>query len=132
MDAQPAARRWQSVWQRAWPDRDPDAVLALYADDAVHRSTPFRPAHEGIEAVRGYFVEAFMDETAPAEVFFADPLVVGRRAVMEWWALVTEAEGPVTIAGIAVADFGPDGRIIRSRDYWHSAAGHHHPHDPHT
>ena len=132
MDVREAARRWRDAWQKAWPAQDAAAVVALYADDAVHRSTPFRPPHAGIVSVREYFVSAFADEVGPARVFFAEPMVVGERAVMEWWALVTEAGGPATVAGIAVADFGPDGLIVRSRDYWSAEPGHHQPHEPHA
>ena len=123
MDTREAARRWRSVWQDAWPARDAAAVAALYTDDAVHRSTPFRSPHSGIGAIREYFVSSFADEVAPAEVRFAEPLIDGDRAVMEWRALVTEAAGPATIAGIAVAEFGPDGLITVSRDYWHTVPG---------
>jgi len=129
MDTHEAARRWRRAWQDAWPARDTAAIVALYAGDAVHRSTPFRPPHEGFEAIRAYVADSFAGETAPAEVLFAEPLVDGDRAVMEWRALVTEAGGPATIAGIAVAEFGPDGLIARSRDYWHAEPGHI-PHAP--
>src|SRR5213078_1375385 len=104
MDTHEAARRWQRVWNDAWPGRDTAAIVALYAENAVHRSTPFRPPHEGLRQIRAYVAEAFAQETAPAEVFFAEPLVGGDRAVMEWRALVIEADGPTTIAGIAVAE----------------------------
>lgn len=124
MDIHEAARRWQRAWQAAWPARDTAAIVALYAADAVHRSTPFRPPHEGIEQIRTYVEDSFAEETAPAKVFFAAPMVDGDRAVMEWQALVTEADGPATIAGIAVAEFAPDGLITRSRDYWHTQPGH--------
>jgi hypothetical protein len=104
-----------------------EPVIALYAEDAVHRSAPFRREHRGIGEVAAYFRESVADETAPAKVWFADPIVAGDLAVMEWWAQVTEAEGPTTIAGIAVAEFGPDGRVVASRDYWHAEAGHREP-----
>jgi uncharacterized protein (TIGR02246 family) len=124
MDPAEAAARWRATWIAAWPAGDAEAVVALYAEDAVHRSTPFRPPHVGRAGLREYFVGSFAAETAPATVVFDEPLVSGHRAVMEWWAQVTEAGGPATIAGIAVADFGPDGLIVGSRDYWHAEAGH--------
>ncbi len=127
-----AARRWQQTWLAAWPARDLEAIVALYAADAVHRSTPFRPPHIGRAEITEYFRTAFADEVASARVYFAAPMVENSRAIMEWWALVTEADGPATIAGIAVADFGPDGLIVRSRDYWFSEPGHRPPHEPHA
>ena len=41
-DATPAARIWVDVWARAWPAGDVEAIDALYADDAVFYSHPFR------------------------------------------------------------------------------------------
>jgi len=41
MDAETAARRWADTWSRAWPQRDAEAIAALYADTAVYRSTAF-------------------------------------------------------------------------------------------
>jgi ketosteroid isomerase-like protein len=37
MDAETAARRWAETWSRAWPQRDGEAIAALYADSAVYR-----------------------------------------------------------------------------------------------
>ena len=42
MDAGIAARRWADTWSRAWPQRDGEAIVELYADTAVQHSTPFR------------------------------------------------------------------------------------------
>ena len=42
MDAETAARRWAETWSHAWPQRDVEAIVALYADAAVHHTTPFR------------------------------------------------------------------------------------------
>jgi hypothetical protein len=47
MDAETAAHRWADTWSHAWPQRDVEAIAALYADTAVHRSTPFRPTRRG-------------------------------------------------------------------------------------
>jgi ketosteroid isomerase-like protein len=62
MDSQAAARRWAATWTAAWQAHDVEAVVALYAEDCVHRSTPFRPPHRGRQSVRGYLTQAFADE----------------------------------------------------------------------
>jgi len=33
---------WARVWETAWPAADADAIVALYAKDAVFLSHPFR------------------------------------------------------------------------------------------
>jgi hypothetical protein len=54
MDSQAAARRWAATWTAAWQAHDVEAVVALYADDCVHRSTPFRPPHRPIGTLDVY------------------------------------------------------------------------------
>src|SRR5690242_6190322 len=63
-DFRAAAERWVATWTSAWTSHDVDAVVALYAEDCVHRSTPFRPPHRGRAGVREYVLGAFADESA--------------------------------------------------------------------
>src|ERR671935_280336 len=99
MDSQASARRWAATWTAAWRAHDVEAVVALYADDCVHRSTPFRPPHRGRQGVRGYVTGAFADERRVDDVRFAAPLVHGDRAWVEYWALLVDAGGaPATLA----------------------------------
>ena len=85
-----AARRWADVWSRAWPAADLDAVVALYARDAVFFSHPFRPRQD----VREYVAWAFADQ-ASAECRFGEPLVDGDRAAVEWWGASATRSGEV-------------------------------------
>ena len=50
-----ATRRWIDGWLRGWRALDPEPVLALYADDCLFLSHPFRPH----ERPRDYVVRAF-------------------------------------------------------------------------
>src|SRR6266568_7596348 len=62
MDPATAARRWADTWSRAWPQRDVEAIAALYADGAVYRSPAFRPPDLGLAGFRRY-----LNENLPAE-----------------------------------------------------------------
>jgi uncharacterized protein (TIGR02246 family) len=83
MDSQAAARRWAATWTAAWQAHDVEAVVALYAEDCVHRSTPFRPPHRGRQAVRDYVTQAFADEQRIDDVRF-DPR--SSRATVPVWS----------------------------------------------
>ncbi len=125
MDVRLAAARWARVWVSAWRSHDVDAVVALYAEGCVHRSTPFRKPYQGRAGVREYLVGAFADESVVVEVRFGTPLVDGDRAWVEYWATLHDGDGaPVTLAGSAFARFDADGLITEARDYWHQEAGH--------
>ncbi len=130
MEADAFARAWAEAWARAWRTHDAELVGSLYADDAVFRSQPFRPPHVGTEGAAGYAVWAFEDERE-AEVWFADPYVVGDDgAAVEYWGVSTGTSGAVeTIAGVALLRFGSDGRVVEQRDYWSSREGSAEPYD---
>jgi uncharacterized protein (TIGR02246 family) len=124
MDSQAAARRWAATWTAAWQAHDVEAVVALYAEDCVHRSTPFRPPHRGRQAVRDYLTQAFADEQRIDDVRFGTPVVQGDRACVEYWARFLDQQGTaMTLAGCAMARFDADGLITQARDYWHLQEG---------
>src|SRR5918911_4525333 len=118
-----AARRWAEAYERAWRGGDGDAAAALYAEDCVFRSHPFRE----LEDARAYMQRVIPEPEAP-EAWFGEPIEDGDRAAIEYWALFVEPGGAEsTIAGCHVVRFGDDGRVAEARDYWHLEAGHRRP-----
>ena len=89
---------------------------ALYADDALFFSHPFRDP----QSPREYAAWAFADQT-DVEFRFGDPIASGDRAAGDWWAVITEGDAVETIAGTSLLRFTPDGRVIEQRDAWASA-----------
>lgn len=127
MDTSAAARAWVQAWSRAWPAADPGPLEAVYAEDAVFRSHPFRPPHEGRAGVVDYARWAFADQEALHGCSFAEPVVAGDRASVEYWAVVVEGGRETTIAGVALLRFGPDGLVRTQCDYWTSEPRRHEP-----
>jgi hypothetical protein len=122
METAAAAKSWAEEWARGWREHDSARIAALYADRAVFRSAPFRELAEP----RSYVDWAFADEDA-VECRFADPLVLGDRAVVEYWAII-ELEGrEQTLAGVALLRFDANGLVAEQRDYWHMEDGRHEP-----
>jgi SnoaL-like domain len=113
VDIEAAARRWADVWRHAWPQRDADAIVALYADEAVYRALAFRTT----ESARGY-LERVLAEGTEIECWFGKPIVSGNRAAVEWWGSWIENGSPLTLAGTTVLGFGADGLVVDHRDYW--------------
>jgi ketosteroid isomerase-like protein len=121
MDAHAAARTWVDAWRRAWPAADPEPLAAVYDDDAVFYSHPFRPR----QSWRAYAEWAFSDQ-AEAECRFGDPLVEGDRAAVDWCGVIRAKDGSVeTVAGTSLLRFGADGRVVEQRDAWGSEPGRH-------
>lgn len=121
MDTAAAAARWVSVWAAAWPAADVDAVAALYDEDALFVSEPFRPR----QSPREYVEWAFGDQRSAA-CRFGSPLVAGHRAVVEWWAVVVDRGGAEeTLVGASFLRFGAGGLVVRQQDVWASSPGRH-------
>lgn len=118
MDAETAVRRWVVAWLRAWPAKDTEPLAAVYADDAVFRSQPFREPHLGREGVLEYARWSFSDQDGLVGCWFGEPVVVADRATVEYWAILVEKGEEVTIAGVALLRFDPEGRVRVQRDYW--------------
>jgi len=117
------ARRWLDAWFRAWTQHDVDALAPVYVDGAVQRSEPFRERDEP----RRYAAWAFSDEEA-AEVWFAEPHGESdEAATCEWWAISSGGGETVTLAGVSLLQFGPDGRVTEQRDYWSQQEGAYEP-----
>ena len=123
MDAKDAARRFVDTWLRAWPTSDADAIGAMYADDAVFVSHPFREPQDPREYARWAFGdESFVDAR------FGEPVACENRATVEYWAILRDgADAEQTLIGIALLRFGDDGLIVEHRDYWAMQAGRHEP-----
>lgn len=127
MDAEAAARAWVEAWQRAWPAKDPAPLAAVYAENAVFRSEPFREPHAGRDGVLEYARWAFADQDDFGGCWFGEPIVAGERATVEYWAILVEKGEEVTIAGVALLWFDADGRVRVQRDYWSLSAGRREP-----
>jgi ketosteroid isomerase-like protein len=112
-----AARRWALTWETAWRAHDVEAIVALYAEDALFRPHPFREP----EPARGY-VERVFSEEASADPHFDAPIVEGDRAAVEWRAeTLLEDGGAESLVGVSLLRFDADGLVTEHRDIWCAA-----------
>ncbi|HEX2196860.1 MAG TPA: nuclear transport factor 2 family protein, partial [Actinomycetota bacterium] len=116
------ARAWVDAYARAWRAGDADAAAALYSEDVVYRSHPFREPHVGRDAVRAYSAEAYAAE-GNRVVRFGEPVAAGSSAAVEYWTTFTEDAVPKTLAGCVLLDFDEGGFVTQSREYWHLQDG---------
>ena len=122
VDVASAAARWADTWSRAWPQRDAEAIMALYSDAVVYRSPAFRVPDLGLAGVRRYLSEQFPAEQN-IQCWFAKPIASGDddRASVEWWASWTEDGQELTFAGVTVLRFDEEGKVVDHRDYHNQA-----------
>lgn len=122
MDAEAAAKRWIDAWSTGWKEHDVDRIVALYADDAVFVSAPFREPKLGPDGVREYVEWAFSEEDK-VECWFGEPVVGTERVAVEYWAVITYQGKEQTLSGVGLIRFGEDGRVREQRDHWHMEDG---------
>jgi hypothetical protein len=127
VEVEEAARRWASVWAAGWREHDVDAIVALYAQGARHRSAVDREPHFGPEGVRAYCEWAFSDESQ-AHTWFPEPVTWDDRAAGWWWAISTNTNGDaVTLAGVSRIVFDRAGLVVDQHDVWTQFDGAHRP-----
>jgi hypothetical protein len=121
-----AARRWVSVWQRAWEALDVESIVALYGEDAVLSTAPFRTPYRGPDGVRSYVARVFGEEEQP-RVRMGKQIVEGDSAAIPWWATLREEGIDVTLAGTSLLRFDDSGLVAEQWDTWNVTQGHHDP-----
>lgn len=116
------AREWIEDYGAAWRSGDADVVAELFTEDAVYRSSPFRPPATGREAIRSYWSAATSTQEQ-LDLRFGEPIVRGNRVVVEWWALMKDDGREITLPGCLLLRFGGGGRCEELREYWHQQEG---------
>ena len=119
---------WIEAYVRAWRERNADAVVAIFTEDAVYRSSPFREPHVGSDGIRAYW-ERVTSGQQGFDLRFGAPVVEGNRAAVEWWAIVEEQGEATTYPGILMLRFADDGRCEELRECWHQGEGRIYPHE---
>jgi ketosteroid isomerase-like protein len=121
------AQQWVQEYGRAWREKNADAVVALFTEDAVYRSSPFRPAAVGAAGIREYWTRATSTQEE-LDLRFGTPVVQGSRVAVEWWALMRDEGEEITLPGCLLLRFASDGRCEELREYWHVERARQEPH----
>ncbi len=118
---------WVEAYGRAWREKDGDAVVALFTEDAEYRSSPFREPSLGSEGIRAYWARATSTQEN-ADVRMGTPIAAGDKVAVEWWAIMRDEGEEITLPGCLLLRFAPDGRCAALREYWNVEPGRHEPH----
>jgi hypothetical protein len=105
-----AAQHWADEWSRGWREHDSARIAALYSDEAIHRSSPFREPGRGPDGARAYADWAFADEDSA-----------------ECWAISTSNGNEQTLAGASLLRFSSEGLVLEQWDYWNIDEGRRRP-----
>ena len=109
--------RWIRNYTKAWLKKDAKAIAALFTEDAVYSSNPFRPVTHGRKSILDYTLGA-LDVGQVYEVRFGKPVVEGSQAAVEYWTTMKEKVEDVTLAGSVMLHFAKNGLCKELHDYW--------------
>jgi ketosteroid isomerase-like protein len=113
---------WIERYRTAWEEADADVVGELFTEDATYLSSPFGQAHRGREEIREYWRRATGSQSR-VRVEMGQPVVDGRRVVVEWWAQMDDDGTPLTLPGALVRHFDAEGRCRALREYYNLEVG---------
>lgn len=100
---------------------DVDAVVALFADDAVVVDPVDQPEHRGKDAVRAFFGGTH-DNLDGLELLVTGPVrAVDRFAAVPLRAVSTVGDQRFAVDIVDVFTFGDDGLVTEMRAYWNGA-----------
>ena len=105
---------------RAWCDRDIDAIMDHFTDDAAYANIPMGPPHVGKAAIRE-FIEGFLG-TASEVNFIVHNQVEGENGVVmnERTDILTMGGRRIELPVMGVYEF-ENGKISAWRDYFDMA-----------
>lgn len=120
-----AFQAWLEGYKTAWENGDPDAVTALFAEDATYRETPFRPAMQGRGEIGDYWCAGARDAQRGVSFGYEVWAVSGAVGVCRWWARFQRVKDGerVELDGVFRCVFGESGEgvpLCRSlEEWWH-------------
>jgi hypothetical protein len=115
-------QEWIGRLEERWRDRDPEAIAALFSEEAAYHQGPFGAVAIGREAIAEHWGKTLSRQKDPV-IWFGTPIVSGGRASVEWWCILHD---PVTgvprnSAGSLALRFAADGLCTHFHEYWHAA-----------
>jgi hypothetical protein len=111
---------WLEGYGRAWKNRDSEALVKLFSDNATYQETPFTEPLRGREAIREYWLLKVVRSQEQIQ-FGAEALaMIGSTGIAHWWAAFTRAttKARVKLDGVFLLKFGADGLCAELREWW--------------
>jgi steroid Delta-isomerase len=96
---------------------DRDAVLALFAPDAVWYDPVGQPPHTGLEGI-GAFYDQARTMADRIEMKPSDVIVCGNEAAMVFEIHVTLGDGGMVMDAVETFEVNDDGKISGMKAYW--------------
>ena len=112
---------WMDEYGKAWVDGDPDAVMALFAQDAVYDETPFENHMVGKDEIYRYWTEGAQESQRDVTFDYRIICVKDNTGYTFWTAsfIRVPSNALVELDAIMAIMFDGDGKCIQLREWWH-------------
>jgi limonene-1,2-epoxide hydrolase len=111
---------WLEAYRRAWEERDAEAAVELYSEDATYQETPFVPPMRGRNALLEYWknVARTQDEIGVSCEVIA---ICEGLCFARWHATFTRlpTRTRLELDGIFLLTFDQLGKCTALREWWH-------------
>ena len=113
-------RSWLEGYRSAWEERDPEAVISLFAEDATYLETPFSQPMRGREAIRQYWSRAVVSYQEQIRFGYEVLAITEVSAIAHWWASFVRisSKTQVNLDGVFLLTFDKVGRCQELREWW--------------
>jgi hypothetical protein len=114
-----AVTAWLDGYSQAWGTYDPEAIGALFSEDAVYFYNPFDEVVRGREAIVASWLED-RDEAGTYEGRYRAVLVAGDRAVARGYSRYFDADGTIAqeFDNLFLLRFDAGGRCTEYREWY--------------
>ncbi len=119
-----SVRAWMDAYRLAWIDGDPEAVIRLFAPDAYYQERRYKPALQGIDAIRNYWRATVEKQQRDIAFDYTMVALRGTTACVHWHTrFISLPTGDVTevdaLSRIAFSvDRGEHGLVAYAWDEW--------------
>ena len=116
------ATAFADALQRFESDRDLDAFIQVFADDAELLRPEQRSGEKGAPGARAFW-QQYLDQFGEIRSTFHRVVEAGDVGELEWTSKGSLGSGTdVEYEGVSLLEFGPDGRVSRFATYYDTAA----------
>ena len=114
--------RWLNVYGGAWENRDVDAFVGCFTEDAVYQWGPWSEPLRGHDEIRARTEQAVSHQEGVRFGHESLAITPDGRGIARWWvSMQVPAEGTIEEdEGIFLVTLGPDSRCTDFCEWWNS------------
>ncbi|MGN6203307.1 nuclear transport factor 2 family protein [Humibacter sp.] len=106
-------QNWMDGYVRAWESNAPDDIRALFTEEAVYYTAPFREPWRGVDDIVTKWLER-KDEPGDASFTWHQVGEDGDRVFIQGKTVYSDT----TFSNLWMLDFAADGRVASFTEWW--------------